>query len=95
MSSASAPCTIYDTTKLGSFIPFDAKSTTQPICSNPSELLLKTPFYYGKTEKGEPIYALMDYSDFKVAKIGIIAASVTAAVLGVGCIVLGVKAFKR
>lgn len=93
--SSTTVCTAYDTSKLGSFLPFDASSTTQSACSSSSTLLLGSPFFYGKTEKGEPIYALMDYSEFKMAKMALVASAVTAAILGVGCIALGIKAFKR
>ena len=60
-------------------------------CSVPVSFL-KSPMFFGNdVSDNKPIFAVMSYKQFEHAKVGMIVAAVSAAVLGVASLLLGVK----
>ena len=74
---------------------YDLHEKATTACTNDDAVSLPGVTFYGKNSKGDPIFAVMNYGQFKTAKTGMIVASVIAAALGITAIVLGVKLAKK
>lgn len=74
---------------------YDLHDKATTACTNEDAVLLPGVTFYGKSPKGSPIFAVMNYGQFKAAKTGMIVASVAAAALGITAIVLGVKLARK
>lgn len=74
---------------------YDIHEKATTACTNEEAVALPNVAFYGKDSKGKPMFAVMNYGQFKTAKTGMIVASVLAAALGITAIVLGVKLAKK
>jgi len=75
--------------------PYDADDAKCPPCSNPTDMLLASPKFFGKDDKGKPILVVLDHKQFKIAQGGIIGTSVVTSLLVVGLVVCAVKLWRR
>ena len=74
---------------------YDLYEKTGTPCLNWPDVALPGVTFYGKTPDDKPIFAVMNYSQFKTAKTGMIITTVIAAALGITAIVLGVKLARK
>jgi hypothetical protein len=78
---------------LGSYGLYD---TSKPGCDRASEFAIGKPMFFGKNNvTNDPMFAVIDFENFKIAKTGMIVASCIAAALGVTTIILAIKLNKK
>lgn len=77
------------------FGTYELYDDSKPGCDNVEGLMTK-PLFYGKNNKNhQPLFVVMCYENFKIARSGMIIASGAAVVLGVTSIVLAIKLMKK
>ena len=81
-----------DNTMVGEHQIFDK---TNKVCINTDTVALNKTFYFGKNIRGKPIYALMDYDSFKIARYSMIVSTCGTAALGITTILLCLKLCKQ
>ena len=91
MATTCAPAT--PQTLFGTYGLYD---DSKPGCDNAAALLLGKPVFYGKNNANrQPLFVVLDYEHFKIARSGMVVASGAALVLGVTALVLAIKLAKK
>ena len=80
--------------KLGSFPLYNPDDKIKPCCQDRRACLLGVPVFFGKGPDNKPLFAVVDYDQFKIAKRGTVVATVAASVFGIAAVVLLYKNMK-